>query len=158
VVTSNEQGPRKFQFYWEAVYKRSSVWSRRRHKFGSNMVNRKAWKYSNTTINCQSNTCQRINQKFRWGGVPRNGVRGKAFIKICDIRDSKQDSLAERVSISLGEDKHIFHKSKDWSTRTLNSPYKVQGIPYEQEKEEGWCVLYFIQATLKESRRRANKR
>jgi len=35
------------------------------------------------------------------------------------------------------EEKHIFQKSKDWSTGTLTSPYQIHGVPSKQEKEEG---------------------
>ena len=72
------------------------------------MADRKARKYSGTTINRQSNTCKMINKKFRWSSEQRSGARRKVFIKICDIKDSKQDSLVARVSVSLEEDDHIF--------------------------------------------------
>jgi len=72
------------------------------------LADRKARKYSGTTINSQSNTCRRINQKFIWSGERRSRARKNSFIKLCDIRDSKQDSLAARVSVSLEEDEHIF--------------------------------------------------
>jgi len=52
--------------------------------------------------------CRRINQKFRWSSERRSGARRKAFIKLCDIKDSKQDSLDERVSASLEVGEHIF--------------------------------------------------
>ena len=93
------------------------------------MADRKAQEYSGTTINSQSNTYIRINKKSRWSGERRSSARRRTFSKLCDIRDSKQDSLAARVSVSLKEDENIFKKRKDWSMGTLNSSYKVYGVP-----------------------------
>jgi len=74
------------------------------------MVDGKARKYSGTTIHCQSNTCRWINQKFRWSDEQHSGAR-KYFIKLGNIRDSKQDSLPTKVSVSREEDEHIFNKN-----------------------------------------------
>ena len=93
------------------------------------MADGKAHEYFGSTIKCQLNTCRSINHKTRWSGERRNSARRRTFNKLCDIRDSKQDSLAARVSVSLEEDEHIFQRSKNWSMGTLNSSYKVHGVP-----------------------------
>ena len=66
-----------------------------------------------------------------------NGARKKVFIKLRDIGNSKEDSLAARVSLFLEEDEHIFQNFTDRSRGTLTSPCQIHGIPSEQEKEEG---------------------
>jgi len=46
----------------------------------------------------------------------------------------------------------------DVSMWTLTSICQIYGVPSEQEKKEGWCVLSFISATLTGLRHRANRR
>jgi hypothetical protein len=66
-----------------------------------------------------------------------SGTRREAFIKLCDIRDSKEDSLETRVFVFIVDNETIFQKITNRSKGTIISPCQIHGIPSEQEKEEG---------------------
>lgn len=63
---------------------------------------------------------------------------------MCDIRDSKEDSLTTWASLFYEKGDHKFQKLTEVNMQTLASLCQMYVVPTKQDEEEGWCVISYI--------------